>query len=41
MRWVSAALLIAALGSQALADDYPNRPVTMVLPFPAGSGGGR
>jgi tripartite-type tricarboxylate transporter receptor subunit TctC len=32
-----AALLSAALPATA-ADDYPNRPITMIVPFPAGGG---
>ena len=35
----SVALLLAALGlSQALADEYPTRPITLIVPFPAGGG---
>src|SRR6185312_6251298 len=36
----AAALLVglAALVAPAAAQDYPTRPITMVLPFPAGSG---
>ena len=37
---ISAALVVAciALGSPASAQDYPNRPVKVVVPFPAGGG---
>jgi tripartite-type tricarboxylate transporter receptor subunit TctC len=37
---ISAALVIAciALGAPASAQDYPNRPVKVVVPFPAGGG---
>ena len=33
-----AVLAIAAFGSTAQADDYPSRPVTIIVPFAAGSG---
>jgi tripartite-type tricarboxylate transporter receptor subunit TctC len=38
---LTAALLIAAFGwplSQAAADDYPSKPITLIVPFPAGGG---
>jgi hypothetical protein len=37
--WVTAAILLVAAGltgTQALAQDYPTRPVTMIIPFAAG-----
>ena len=40
--WVAAAILLMAAGltgsnsTQALAQDYPTRPVTMIIPFAAG-----
>ncbi len=39
MRRLSVAIILAALAAaHAAAQDYPTRPVTMVLPFPVGSG---
>jgi tripartite-type tricarboxylate transporter receptor subunit TctC len=39
MRRLSLAIILAALAAvSAPAQDYPTRPVTMVLPFPVGSG---
>lgn len=34
--FAGAVLLILSLGAQAVAQDWPNRPITMVVPFPAG-----
>src|SRR5207253_5290607 len=34
---VLAALLLPAAG-RAVADDYPNRPVTLIVPYPPGGG---
>jgi tripartite-type tricarboxylate transporter receptor subunit TctC len=36
VRWI-AALALAAAHAGALAQDFPNRPITLVAPFPAGS----
>jgi len=33
---IAATMLAAALAGPALAQDYPSRPITMVVPFPAG-----
>src|SRR5215467_11848705 len=33
---IAATVLAAVIAGQALADDYPSRPITMVVPFPAG-----
>lgn len=37
-KWITATLtvLLFSLGGSALADDYPNRPVKIVVPFPPG-----
>lgn len=35
-RLASAAAFMLALASAAAADDYPNRPVRLIIPFPAG-----
>jgi len=36
---IAAALLVAAVtGTPALAQDYPTKPITLVVPFPAGGG---
>jgi tripartite-type tricarboxylate transporter receptor subunit TctC len=35
-RLIKAALLLLALSGPAFADDYPNRPVRLIIPFPAG-----
>ena len=36
LRLFSAAAVLLALASPAAADDYPNRPVRLIVPFPAG-----
>jgi tripartite-type tricarboxylate transporter receptor subunit TctC len=38
MRLIAALLLTAFGFSQALADDYPSKPITLIVPFPAGGG---
>ena len=35
-RLAKAAMLLLALSSAAFADDYPNRPVRLIIPFPPG-----
>jgi tripartite-type tricarboxylate transporter receptor subunit TctC len=35
-RWIMTAALLLALSSVACADDYPNRPVRLIIPFPPG-----
>jgi tripartite-type tricarboxylate transporter receptor subunit TctC len=35
-RWTMAAVLLLALAPAAAADDYPNRPVRLIIPFPPG-----
>jgi len=35
-RWVTAAVLLLGLAAAAGADDYPNRPVRLIIPFPPG-----
>ncbi len=35
-RLITAAALLLALSSAAAADDYPNRPVRLIIPFPPG-----
>ena len=35
-RLSKAAVLLLALSSSALADDYPNKPVRLIIPFPPG-----
>jgi tripartite-type tricarboxylate transporter receptor subunit TctC len=30
-------IVVAALGGRAIAADYPNRPVSLIVPFVAGS----
>jgi tripartite-type tricarboxylate transporter receptor subunit TctC len=35
--WVAAAILVACSVGAAWADEYPTRPVRLVVPFPAGS----
>src|ERR1035441_2848690 len=35
-RLIKTAALLLALSSVACADDYPNRPVRLIIPFPAG-----
>src|ERR1044071_141225 len=37
-RLLSSALFVLALASPALAQTYPERPVTLVVPYPAGGG---
>jgi tripartite-type tricarboxylate transporter receptor subunit TctC len=37
-RWLAAGLAAAALLVPAQAQDYPNRPITLIVPFPAGGG---
>jgi tripartite-type tricarboxylate transporter receptor subunit TctC len=38
LRTAVGAMLLAALGSMAGAEDYPARPITLLAPFPAGGG---
>lgn len=38
MRGMAAALLGAAMAFPAMAQDWPTRPVTMIVPYPAGQG---
>ncbi len=35
---LSLIIAVCALGNDALAQDYPNRPLRMIVPFPAGGG---
>lgn len=35
-RLLMAVSLLVALAPNALADDYPNRPVRLIIPFPPG-----
>jgi tripartite-type tricarboxylate transporter receptor subunit TctC len=37
-RLVWAAVAVIGLTNGALAQDYPSRPITMVVPYPAGGG---
>jgi tripartite-type tricarboxylate transporter receptor subunit TctC len=39
MKWIAGALLSAAIALPAAAQDYPNRVITMVVPFAAGGPG--
>ena len=41
MKWIVAAFSILCCTISAAAQDYPNRPVTMVVPFVAGGGAAR
>ena len=34
----AAALIVGALSQGVLADDYPTRPITLIVPYPAGGG---
>ncbi|MGC1465059.1 MAG: tripartite tricarboxylate transporter substrate binding protein [Pseudolabrys sp.] len=36
LRFAQAALVLLALSSGAAADDYPNKPIRMIIPFPPG-----
>ena len=36
MRWLVGFAAVAIMSGGALADQYPSRPVTIVVPFPAG-----
>ena len=38
-KWIVAALLLVGGAASAVAQDYPTRPVTMVVPFVAGGPG--
>ena len=38
-KWIAAVLLLLGLAVPAVAQDYPNRPVTLVVPFAAGGPG--
>jgi tripartite-type tricarboxylate transporter receptor subunit TctC len=38
-KWIAAGLLFLCCTVSAVAQDYPNRPVTMVVPFAAGGPG--
>jgi tripartite-type tricarboxylate transporter receptor subunit TctC len=38
MRWLAAALMMAAASGSASAQDYPSRPITLVVPYAAGGG---
>ena len=35
-RWIAAAALLLALAPSAFADDYPSKPVRLIIPFPPG-----
>jgi tripartite-type tricarboxylate transporter receptor subunit TctC len=37
-RWAAAALVLLATALPAGAQDYPNHPITLIVPFPAGGG---
>lgn len=39
MKWIAAALAILSAAAPAVAQDYPNRPITMVVPFAAAGPG--
>ena len=38
LRWMLGAVAVAALTAPALAQDWPTRPITLVVPFAAGGG---
>jgi tripartite-type tricarboxylate transporter receptor subunit TctC len=37
-RWAAAAILLLVATLRASAQDYPNHPITLIVPFPAGGG---
>ena len=38
VRWIAAIVVLAGLPTPSVAQDYPSRPITLIVPFPAGGG---